>query len=131
MSGTARSGLFLNARRGLPKTHPTRRKMSGTARSGLFLNARRGLPKTHPTRRKMSGTARSGLFLNARRGLLTSDGVIGRDSSPFPLGLTNRTVAGFHPPPRQTERAHFEYSAFLFASQEDLWDVANRRCFRS
>ena len=28
----------------------------------------------------MSGTARSGLFLTARRGLLTSDGVIGRDS---------------------------------------------------
>src|ERR1039458_7661985 len=27
----------------LPITHPTRRKMSGTARSGLFLTARRGL----------------------------------------------------------------------------------------
>jgi hypothetical protein len=38
------------------------------------------LPITHPTRRKMSGTARSGLFLTARRGLLTSDGVICRDS---------------------------------------------------
>src|ERR1035441_7547009 len=41
---------------------------------------RLSLPITHPTRRKMSGTARSGLFLTARRGLLTSDGVIGRDS---------------------------------------------------
>jgi len=45
--------------------------------------------------------------------------------------LTNRTVAGFHPPPRQTERAHFEHSSFLFASQEDLWDAANGRRFRS
>ena len=52
---------------------------------GVLLYAMSGnellsLPITHPTRRKMSGTACSGLFLTARRGLLTSDGVIGRDS---------------------------------------------------
>jgi len=39
--------------------------------------------------------------------------------------LNNRTVAGFHPPPRRTERADFPHSALLLASQEDLWDVAN------
>src|ERR1019366_1663422 len=39
-SGSARS---LSGDLSLPITHPTRRKMSGTARSGLFLTARRGL----------------------------------------------------------------------------------------
>jgi hypothetical protein len=34
-------------------------------------------------------------------------------------------LAGFHPPPRRTERADFPHSALLLASQEDLWDVAN------
>src|ERR1035441_7576545 len=34
---------FLRRILSLPITHPTRRKMSGTARSGLFLTARRGL----------------------------------------------------------------------------------------
>jgi len=43
--------------------------------------------------------------------------------------LTNRTVAGFHPPPRRTERADFPH--FLLASQEDLWDVAHWWCFQS
>jgi hypothetical protein len=45
--------------------------------------------------------------------------------------LNNRTVAGFHSPPRRTERADFPHSALLLASQEDLWDAANWRCFRS
>jgi len=45
--------------------------------------------------------------------------------------LTNRTVAGFHPPPRRTERADFPHSALLLASQEDLWDVGNWKCFQS
>jgi hypothetical protein len=45
--------------------------------------------------------------------------------------LTNRSVAGFHPPPRRTERADFPHSALLLASQEDLWDAANWRCFQS
>ena len=34
--------------------------------------------------------------------------------------LINRTVAGFHPPPRRTERADFPHSALLLASQEGL-----------
>src|SRR6516162_9661337 len=42
--------------------------------------------------------------------------------------LNNRTVAGFHSPPRRTERADFPHSALLLASQEDLWDVANWKC---
>ena len=45
--------------------------------------------------------------------------------------LNNRTVAGFHSPPRRTERADFPHSALLLASQEDLWDVANWKCCRS
>ena len=45
--------------------------------------------------------------------------------------LTNRTVAGFHSPPRRTERADFPHSALLLATQEDLWDVANWQCFQS
>ena len=39
--------------------------------------------------------------------------------------------AGFHPPPRRTEHADFPHSALLFASQEDLWNVANWRYFRA
>src|ERR1035441_1481730 len=72
----------------VPKLVP--RFEPGTWKRGS-LGKKMSLPITHPTRRKMSGTARSGLFLTARRGLLTSDGVIGRDS-PDQVGLPIRAA---------------------------------------